>query len=629
MARLLDDARPFVQKRALFEFSRLGESAVPALAGAVRSRATAEARRNAVWALTRISGAQAREAARLALRDVDDSVLRTAIHSAGLWRDRVAVPDLLGAMKSRSAAIQRAAAEALGRIGDHHAVPALLDRARSPVDRVLEHSLTYALIEIGHPGSLVAGIDVGSTSARRVALIALDQLGAGHLKPDVVLPLLDSQDSVLKETAWWIAARHPEWGEGLAGVFQKRLAAVETGGLDPTDLRQQLTQFSGSPAIQQLLADSSAAEIAPRARLLALGVMSVSASIGSSATRLKEMPSIWAQALIRTLSASNTNDEVARAAMSAVRAIPAVTSDAGALQEALLRIARDATRTHEVRIDALGAAGAVPIDPGSFELLRSTVIAEGPARTAAAIVLEKARLDRIQLLALAPALEAAGPLELPRLLAAYDKSSDEAVGIAMVAALDRSKSRSTLRPEILRPRLAHYPESVKKAGEALLTTVHVDAVKQAQRLDGLLGDLQGGDAARGQTVFNSGKAACLSCHAIGYIGGKIGPDLTKIGQIRSERDLLEAIVYPSASFARGYETVTVQTQTGQMLSGALRSDAPDEVVLSDVAGIETRVPRAAIKELQPGTVSLMPPGFGELLSRQELADLVAFLRTAR
>ena len=78
-------------------------------------------------------------------------------------------------------------------------------------------------------------------------------------------------------------------------------------------------------------------------------------------------------------------------------------------------------------------------------------------------------------------------------------------------------------------------------------------------------------------MFNGAKAACLSCHAIGYIGGRIGPDLTRIGQVRSERDLLEAVVFPNASFARGYEPVIVRTQSGATArAGVLRSDAPDE-----------------------------------------------------
>ena len=78
----------------------------------------------------------------------------------------------------------------------------------------------------------------------------------------------------------------------------------------------------------------------------------------------------------------------------------------------------------------------------------------------------------------------------------------------------------------------------------------------------LLPALQGGDVGRGQAVFNSEKAACYGCHAIGYMGGRIGPDLTRIGQVRSERDLLEAVVFPNASFARGYEPVVIRTCAG-------------------------------------------------------------------
>ena len=202
----------------------------------------------------------------------------------------------------------------------------------------------------------------------------------------------------------------------------------------------------------------------------------------------------------------------------------------------------------------------------------------------------------------------------------------------MIAALGRLKARSSLRAEALRPRLEKYPDSVKKAGETLLASVNVDAAKEAARLETLLTTVQGGDAGRGQTVFNGSKAACLSCHAIGYVGGRIGPDLTKIGQVRGERDLLEAVVYPSASFARGYEPVTVRTRSGALRSGVLRSDAAhgvDEVVLANATGPDTRIPRSDVADIEPGTVSLMPPGYAEMLTRQELADLLAFLRAAK
>ena len=144
----------------------------------------------------------------------------------------------------------------------------------------------------------------------------------------------------------------------------------------------------------------------------------------------------------------------------------------------------------------------------------------------------------------------------------------------------------------------------------------------------MLAGVRGGDHVRGQLLFNSPKAACNACHAIGYRGGKIGPDLTAIGQIRSERDLLEAILFPSASFARGFESVVVTTTTGDAVTGVLKSEG-DAIVLVLVDGQERSIPRADVADMQPGTISLMPSGFAEQLSRQELADLLAFLKGTR
>jgi putative heme-binding domain-containing protein len=538
----------------------------------------------------------------------------------------------VAALQSGQPAVQRVAAEALGRIGDARAVPDLIAAAASPADRVLEHSLTYAVIEIGDAASTVAmGLQATAPRSRRAALIALDQMGGGQLMPDGLIPLLDSSDPVLKDTAWWIAARHPEWGGALAGFFRGRLAVRDLSAAARDDLAQKLGQFAAHRTIQDLLAEMAGSGAAVDARLAALRAMAIALSSSvPSTTRLKELPAVWAEALPRAL--STTNDDVTRAAVSVARAAPAGKGSAPELQDALLRVVRDTARTREVRLDALGAMSAATVpDSEVFALVRTSVAPESPAplRAAAAAVLQKIRLDRSQLLALAPALESAGPLELPRLLSAFGSANDEALGHAMLAALEKSKSRATVRGEILRPVLANYPESVKKAGESLLASVHGDAGTQAQRLEALLATVQGGDVARGQTVFNGAKGTCLSCHAIGYIGGRIGPDLTRIGQVRSDRDLLEAVVFPSASFARGYESVIVRTRSGDLHSGVLRSDAPDEVVLATVAGPDTRLPRRDIVEIEPGAISLMPPGYGDLLTRQELADLLAFLRAAR
>ena len=623
VATRLDDVRPAVVNRAVQELARLGRDAVSALDEVVHTSRSADARRNAVWALTRIQTTPAREGARIALKDRDQSVRQAALHSAAVWRDGAALPQLLDALKSNLPPVQRVAAEALGRVGDAKAVADLLALAASPLDRVLEHSVTYALIEIADPSSTAAGLQATSVRAKRAALIALDQMDGGGLKAETVIPLLDSSDPVMNETAWWIAGHHPEWGRALAGFFEQHLIATNLTESAREDLQQKLVQFAENPAIQDLLAATVERATAKDDRLLALRAM--------ARTRAKELPSSWIGPLVRALAGREL--ETTRSAVAVARAAPPSKDSASDLQAALLHVGRDNAWPLEVRLDALTAVpGGLPsVDQELFDLLRGSLEPAQPVsiRVAAAGVLEKANLGREQLLTLAGLLASTGPMELPRLLPAFDRGSDEALGLAMIAGLQQSKGRSSVRADILRPRLAKYPESVQKKGEALLASLNVDSAQQKQRLEELLAASTGGDVRRGQAVFNSPKVACLSCHTIGYLGGKIGPDLTRIGQIRSERDLLEAILFPSASFARGYEPVVVTTQSGATHSGVLRSDLMDVVVLVTGAGSEIRILRREIVDMQPGTVSVMPPGLAAQLSQQELTDLLAFLKATR
>jgi putative membrane-bound dehydrogenase-like protein len=627
LAARLDDARPAVQSRAVSALASGGAEAIAALDEVLKKSKSPDARRNAVWTLTRTGSTQARETLRFALNDADESVRHAAILAASLWRDPGAVPQLREALKSGVPSIQRAAAEALGRVGDARAVPDLLALAAGPLERVLEHSVTYALIEINDPSSIAtAGVQSASSRSRRAALIALDQMDNRTLGSEQVVPLLDSPDPVLKETAWWIAGHHAEWGGVLAQFFETRLAAPKISAAERDELQQKLAQFGENPAIQELLAGIVQRAASKEERLTALRAMGVVAH-----TRVKVLPPGWIPALVRALEAGD--HELGTQALSVLRSAPPPKDASPDLQAALLRVGRDTARPIEIRVDALAAIqdGLTIVEPGLFELLRSGLEPARPVavKSAATAVVEKARFDRTQLEALAPSLAAAGPLELPRLLRAFGNGNDEAAGLAMIAALRNAKSRSSIRADTLRPLLAKYPPSVQKAGEDLLAAASGDSADQLRRLESLLASVQGGDVTRGQAIFNSQKAACYTCHAIGYMGGRIGPDLTRIGQVRSERDLLEAIVFPSASFARGYEPVVVKTRSGDVHGGVLRSnDLPDEVVIATDRD-ETRIPRRDIVEMQPGTVSLMPPGLAEQLTRQELADLLAFLKATR
>ena len=594
----------------------------------LRTPRSAEARRNAVWALTRIDGAPARDGDPH-WRSSDRTTLsgRRRVHSAGLWRDGAALPQLVEALSSGQPALQRVAAEALGRIGDARAVP---DARRSrggcahrPRARALAH--LRADRNRRSRGDRAAGLQARPRRARRAALIALDQMDGGGLKPEELVPLLDSPDPVLKDTAWWIAGRHPEWGDALAGFFDKQIAAGLLASAERDQGEPRIAQFGQSPAIQALLAATVDGTTVKATRLGALRAMAAVAT-----TRVKELPSAWAAPLARALTSGDV--EVVHDALSVARAVPAAAEKAPQLRTALLRVARDEALTIDLRLDAMAAmhgAGSAP-DADVFELLRASLDPARPAavRAAAAGILGRSRLDRQQLRSLARSLETAGPLELPRLLAAFDNPGDGAPGIEMIEALERSKTKSSVRADILRPLLEKYPEPVRARGEALLASLATDPARQAKRLDQLLSEVQGGDIHRGQAVFNGPKGACLSCHTIGYMGGKIGPDLTRIGQIRGERDLLEAIVFPNASFARGYEPLIVTTRTGGTHGGVLRGDLRDEIVLATTEREQTRIPRRDIADMEPGTVSLMPSGYADQLTRGELADVLSFLRAA-
>ena len=158
----LADRRPAVWRRTIEALVRLGpDRALPALTGAIAGHPSVDVRQRALWTAMRLPLTAAGAAVRPALRDRDARVQRVAVHGVGLWRDREAVPALSDLLASTDPHVRRVAAEALGRIGDARAVPALLAAAARPLDRVGEHAVTYALIEIGDAAATRAGADGG------------------------------------------------------------------------------------------------------------------------------------------------------------------------------------------------------------------------------------------------------------------------------------------------------------------------------------------------------------------------------------------------------------------------------------------------------------------------------------
>ncbi len=549
-----------------------------------------------VWAACRKEGEVERAFIRGKLSDKDPEVRQAAIHAVSLWRDGKALGRLREIVKdSRHPHNQRAAAEALGRIGGDSS-GALLEGVRGPADDILTHSLIFALIEGGRRAPLDEALG-GPPAARRAALIALEQMPGG-IASEVVLRHLDGD---LAETAWWIAGRHGDWGDDLAKELRGRLGRPE--------VLARLRRFGGSPEVRKMLASRlHGGDVVTHQQVLA----------AMAATGLKTLPAEWGEPV--ALALAHLDNGVVSAAL----ALP----PSAATKAALARLAGDERRPALVR---LRAAQPGPLSGKVFALALDHIKADADVatRSRAAYVLASATLTAEQRLALARALPAAGPMELGRLLAAFATSTDETVGREVIAGVRKSAVRSSLRPQQVREALGKMPAAVQKEVASLVAELDAGAARQAEDLEKLLASLGKGDEVRGRAVFNSAKAACASCHAIGYLGGKVGPDLTRIARIRSERDLLEAIVHPSASFVRSYEPVSVRTAKGTTFSGVIKSETAAEVVLTVSATEEVRVARGDIEDIQPGKVSIMPAGMDKVLTRRELADLVAFLRACK
>ena len=168
----------------------------------------------------------------------------------------------------------------------------------------------------------------------------------------------------------------------------------------------------------------------------------------------------------------------------------------------------------------------------------------------------------------------AGPLELPLLLKPLadvwrEKSANTAP--RLLAALQRSPGFASLRQEDLTLLFDNAPPEVSTAAEPLLQRLRQEYASSLRQVLRTTFNLVGGDPARGKEIFFGKRALCSACHRAGPEPGQgIGPDLRRIGEVRSQRDLLEAILAPSSSFARGFESKSVVTNSGRVISGVIR-----------------------------------------------------------
>jgi len=141
--------------------------------------------------------------------------------------------------------------------------------------------------------------------------------------------------------------------------------------------------------------------------------------------------------------------------------------------------------------------------------------------------------------------------------------------------------------------------------------------------------LQGGNAEAGkQTFIERQDAACFRCHKINGEGGEVGPEMAGLGQRQTREYILESILFPNKNISPGFEAVLVTLKNGTSYAGMIKSETATQLVINSPEDGPITVKKADIQARDHG-LSAMPEELGNILSKQDLRNLVEFLSTLK
>lgn len=134
-----------------------------------------------------------------------------------------------------------------------------------------------------------------------------------------------------------------------------------------------------------------------------------------------------------------------------------------------------------------------------------------------------------------------------------------------------------------------------------------------------------GSAERGHELF---KQSCYVCHRFKGEGMEVGPDLGMVADKPTDW-LITAIFDPNAAMEDRFKTQTLKLKSGVEMAGIISAETANNIVLRLPGGVDFPVLRDDIERQQATARSLMPDGLEAALKPQDVADLIAYLRSAQ
>ena len=135
-----------------------------------------------------------------------------------------------------------------------------------------------------------------------------------------------------------------------------------------------------------------------------------------------------------------------------------------------------------------------------------------------------------------------------------------------------------------------------------------------------------GNAENGQKIF---RAQCASCHRVNNVGGRLGPDLSRIGVARARDAMVRRIRGAVEDFRPGYEPVTLTADNGQAIKGVKKNEDGYSVQIMDTRERIQGYEKDKMKEVKDETQSAMPTFGVDRLNQSDLDDVVRYLQTLK
>lgn len=611
-----------IRQKAQFELVKRGQSGEEQLLKAIQQRGNQLARIHGIWGIGQIARNNVSVGKSLLplLNDSDDEIKAQAAKVIGDEKIPGSGSLLIPLLKNENARVRFFAAQALGRLGYKEAHQPLLDMLAENKDEdlYLRHAGALALARIGNVAGLAALANHQHRSLRIAAVLALRRLRSEQ----VALFLQDADEFIVTEAARAINDDHsiPRALPALAATLKEKRFTSEP--LIRRAINASL-RVGDIEFLNNVVEFAKRKDADPRLRAEAIATLSTWANPsetdrvdGRYRGVIQRDPAPILAALKPHLE-EFLSDSEPDILVATLRILTEYNHPALNPRLAELSTAHDSPKVRIAALRALKTLQYAGLEP----LIRKSMADENPEVRAAALnVLEGSDLSEAALNDITTAIFSKGSLveqqQLINLLKQYPLSKTEKILNRLTDQLLNGQLDQGISLELGETIGASGSEPLaKKFAGYKATNNYVDLEF-------------GGNANRGRQIFfNNSSAECVRCHVVNGQGGEVGPDLSNIGNILDRKQLVEALVNPSARLAPGYGMVVLNLTDGSTVSGILMAENESELTLKTAEPEPLYIPVGRISNRTSVPSSM--PDMSAILSRHDLRDLVQYLTTLK